>query len=471
MYSASGWPIAANRPTLRHMDNPASLGQALAPRALAARVLSVLPHVDVAFPEPQRAGNRPPGSWRPPLRDIAIAVVLTIVAFFAAYGEAHPQVPGRYFTGGHHLPHTPSAALLLVVAAGAALAWRHVYPRTVVCVSTAAIVAYTLPGYVNGSSLLLPAIALGTLAAMLPIRSSVVWTVVVTGVLMVATGVNNPLGAFSGGFVLIPANNAVALFAGIAVANRRALLAAARREATQAAERDTQRRIDEERLRIARELHDVVAHTMATITVQAAAATQLLGDRPEDAAKSLQAIRTAGKDGLRELRAILNVLRNADEPDDPTAPTPGLNRLDALAAGVRSAGLPVTVTVTGQPRDLPAVIDLAAYRIIQEALTNIIRHAGPATARVSVGYAADELSVEITDSGRGPTSAVADATFAAFIAERLDAGTGGSATAGHGLRGMRERAVAAGGTIVIGRAPAGGFRVAVRFPLEPEAKP
>jgi signal transduction histidine kinase len=395
------------------------------------------------------------------LRDIAIAVVLTIVAFFATYGEAHPQVPSRYFTPPYHLPHTPSAALALIVAAGVALAWRHVYPRTVVCVSTAAVVAYTLPGYENGAALLLPAIALGTLVPMLPIRSSVIWTVVVTAVLMVATGVSNPLGPFGGSFVLIPANNAVALFAGIAVANRRALLAAARREATQAAERDTQRRIDEERLRIARELHDVVAHTMATITVQAAAATQLLTDRPDDAAKSLQAIRTAGKDGLRELRAILNVLRNADEPDDPTAPTPGLNRLDALAAGVRSAGLPVTVTVTGQPRDLPAVIDLAAYRIVQEALTNIIRHAGPAAAWVTVGYAADELCVEITDSGQGPTSAVADATFAAFIAERLEGSSGG-----HGLRGMRERAVAAGGTIVIGRAPEGGFRVAVRFPLD-----
>jgi signal transduction histidine kinase len=420
MYFASGWPNSANRPTLRHMDSEGKDG-------------------------------RPRGSWRPPLRDVAIAVVLTIVAFFAAFGEAHPQVPSRYFTASHPLPHTPAAALLLVVAAGVVLAWRHVYPRAVLCLSTAAVIAYTLPGYVNGVALLLPAVALGTLAVTLPIWSSVSWAVGITAVLMGADSVNNPLGMFGGGFVLIPANNAVALFAGIAIANRRALLSNARREAAQAAERETQRRVDEERLRIARELHDVVAHTMATITVQAAAATQLIRDRPDAAVESLQAIRTSGKDGLRELRAILNVLRNADEPADPTAPTAGLTRLDALAAGVRAAGVPVTVTVTGRPRDLPAVVDLATYRIIQEALTNVIRHAGTATARVSLGYFAGELCAEITDTGRGPTAAVAEARFGA---------------GGHGLRGMRERAVAAGGSVVVGRAAEGGFRVAARFPLD-----
>jgi signal transduction histidine kinase len=410
-----------------------------------------------------------PRDWRPPLRDIAVAVVLSIVAFFASFGEAHPQVPSRYFTPPHHLPDTPGAALLLVVAAGVVLAWRHRYPRTVLCVSTAAVVAYTLPGYVNGAALLLPAVALGTLAAMLPTRKSVAWAVAVTAVLMAADVVNNPLGTFGGGFVLIPANNAVALFGGIAIASRRAYVSAARRQAIQDAERDTQRRIDEERLRIARELHDMVAHTMATITVQAAAAAQLLRDRPEEAAESLQAIRTSSKDGLRELRAILNVLRNADDAPDPTAPAPGLSRLDALAEGVRAAGVPVTVTVTGQPRDLPAVIDLGAYRIIQEALTNTIRHAGPATARVCVDHGEDELRLEITDTGRGP-AADAEAAVAARLTAPNDPTAGNSLTgAGHGLRGMRERAVAAGGSIEMGRAPSGGFRVAARFPLPERA--
>jgi signal transduction histidine kinase len=382
---------------------------------------------------------------RPSLREAATAAALTVVAVVAAYGEAHPQDPARYFTGGHHLPHTPLAAFLLVVVAGGVLAWRRCYPRVVLCVSMAAVVAYTLPGYVNGVALLLPAVAMGTLATKMPIRRSALWAVGATVVLMGATAVNNPLGATSGGFVLIPANFAVALFAGIAIANRRAFIESQRERA----EREARRQIDEERLRIARELHDVVAHTMATINVQASAAAQLLTKRPEEAAESLAAIRAASKEGLRELRAILNVLRHADEPADSTEPAPGLARLDALAAGVRQAGLPVTVSVAGEKRPLPAVTDLAAFRIVQEALTNSIRHAGPATATVTIQYAEAALLVEIADTGRGATLRSDD--------------EGGS---GHGLRGMRERATAAGGTIEIGPAPSGGFRVAARFPLD-----
>jgi signal transduction histidine kinase len=244
----------------------------------------------------------------------------------------------------------------------------------------------------------------------------------------------------------------VALFVGIALANR-TYVHSARVQAARQSALDAQRRVDEERLRIARELHDVVAHTMATITVQAAAATQLLRDRPDEAAESLKAIRAASKDGLRELRAILDVLRTAtvgDEPADPTQPTPGLSRLDALAAGVRAAGLPVTVTVTGDKRDLPAVTDLSAFRIIQEALTNTLRHAGPATAAVTVDYGEQALRLEVTDTGHAPAGPAAG-------------------TVGHGLRGMRERAAAAGGTIEMGPLPlpASGFRVAAALPLDP----
>ncbi|HEX9042019.1 MAG TPA: sensor histidine kinase [Trebonia sp.] len=398
----------------------------------------------------QRRRVLPGTPWpaRPSARDAAIAAVITLIGVVASYGEAHPTRPGAYFTAPHHLPHTPDAALLLVAAAGAVLAWRHRYPRLVVCATTALVVAYTLPGYVNGVSLLIPAVAVGTLAVMVPVRRSVPWAVAVTVVLMAATAANNPLGSFNGGFPLIPANIAVGLFAGIAIANRRAYADSIRVQAARQAALDAQRRVDEERLRIARELHDVVAHTMATITVQAAAASQLLRERPDEAAVSLKAIRAASKDGLRELRAILDVLRSAsgggEESADPTQPTPGLARLDALVDGVRAAGLPVTVTITGQPRDLPAITDLSAFRIIQEALTNTIRHAGPATAAVTVDYGADELRVEITDTGGGLTS---------------------PAAGGHGLPGMRERATAAGGTIDTGPLPGGGFRVAARLPL------
>jgi signal transduction histidine kinase len=395
-------------------------------------------------------------------------VVITVIGVVAAYGEAHPSTPGTYFTGQYHLPHTPDAALLLVAVAGAVLAWRHRYPRLVLCASTAAVVAYTLPGYENGVALLLPAVAMGTLAAdasATALRSSA-WAVTVSAVLLAATASNNPLGETGGGFFLIPANLAVALFAGLAIGSRRAYLDSERAQLARQAAQEAQRGIDEERVRIARELHDVVAHTMATITVQASAATTLLRDRPEQAAESLQAIRAASKNGLRELRAILNVLRaasgDADGFVDPVRPAAGLARLDALAAGVRAAGLPVTVTVTGYPRDLPAVTDLSAYRIIQEALTNAISHAGPATAAVTVHYAADSLTVEVTDTGCG-LSPIAETEFAASLA----AGTG----VGHGLRGMRERATAAGGVMEIGPLPDRGFRVAARFPLDPPAQP
>ena len=226
-------------------------------------------------------------------------MVITVIAVVAAYGEAHPSTPGTYFTGQHHLPHTPDAALLLVAAGGVVLAWRHRYPRLVLCASTAAVVGYTLPGYENGVALLLPAVAMGTLAAdpsTTALRSSA-WAVAVTAVLMAATASNNPLGQTGGGFFLIPANLAVALFAGIAVGSRRAYLDSERAQLARQAAQEAQRGIDEERVRIARELHDVVAHTMATITVQASAAATLLRDRPEQAAdpcrRSARRARTA----------------------------------------------------------------------------------------------------------------------------------------------------------------------------------
>jgi len=468
-YIAWRWWAAPIRPTLRNVSTsqPTAASRALPGWARLgwarlgwARLGWA--RLGWAQPDTERTGD----GWLPSARDAVIATVIAVIAVLGAYGEAHPSTPGTYFTGPYHLPHTPDAALLLVFAAGVVLAWRRRHPRLVLCASTAAVIAYTLPGYENGVALLLPGVAIGTLAAgrsMSALRSTG-WAVAVTAALMAATAVNNPLGPTGGGFFLIPAIGAVALFAGIALASRRAYVDSERAQLARQAAQEAQRGIDEERLRIARELHDVVAHTMATITVQASAATALLrADRPEQAAESLQAIRSASKDGLRELRAILSVLRAASGDAggyaDPTEPAAGLARLDALAAGVQAAGLPVTVTVTGQRRDLSAVTDLAAFRIIQEALTNVIRHAGPATATVLVQYDADSLAIEVTDSGCGLPSSAAEAAFAEFLA----AGIG----AGHGLRGMRERAAAAGGTIEIGPLPDQGFRVAARFPLDP----
>ena len=172
---------------------------------------------------------------------------------------------------------------------------------------------------------------------------------------------------------------------------------------------------------------------MATINVQAGAAIHVADERPGAAVDALRAIRGASKEGLRELRAILNVLRQADEADS-TVPAPGLAQIDDLIASARSAGLATTLTVTGNRRPLPPEVDLAAYRIVQESLTNVIRHAGPAAATVSIGYTGTELRIEVVDTGQGVTGTKSTGTES----------TGGESTGGgHGLAGMRERAASA----------------------------
>jgi signal transduction histidine kinase len=393
--------------------------------------------------------NRPVTSWRgwrvSPLRDVVFAVVVTVILVSGTIGEAHPKAPpDRIQFRNQLVPHPPLAALLLVVVACLVLARRRRWPVAVLAVSTAAVATYTLLGYVNGAALLAPAFALYAVATRVSVRRTIVIAVAVTVALMAATAANNPFGHINGGgFDIIPALMAVATFGGIAVANRRAFVASIQARADD----DTRRRIDEERLRIARELHDVVAHTMATINVQAGAAAHVAAERPDAAVDALQAIKLASKEGLRELRAILNVLRQADEPDS-TQPAPGLAQLDALIASTGRAGLATTLSITGDQRPLPPAADLAAYRIIQESLTNAIRHAGPATATVALKYADTELTISVTDTGRGVH---ADAA----------AGDGG----GLGLPGMRERAASVGGSVHAGPRAAGGFQVIARIPL------
>jgi signal transduction histidine kinase len=392
-------------------------------------------------------------AWRryraSPARNVVSALVITAVLVWGSYGEGHPQSPSDTIQFRTHHPPQPSlAALLLVAVACLALAWRQRRPEVVLAVSTAAVLGYTLAGYVNGAALLAPVLALCTLATQVSPRRAAVAATVTAAVLLAATSWRNPFGdPVGGGIVLIPFLAAAALFAGIAVGNRRAYVLSLQERAHE----EARRRVGEERLRIARELHDVVAHTMATINVQAGTAAHVAGSRPEVATEALLAIKAASKDGLRELRAILDVLRQADDAE-PTQPAPGLAALEALAGRASASGLPVTVAVTGEPVPLPAAGDLAAYRIIQESLTNAIRHAGPATATVALDYGRGGLRIEVTDTGLGP-----------------GAGTGSSP--GHGLAGMRERAAAAGGSVEAGPAPGGGFRVSAWLPLPARPAP
>jgi signal transduction histidine kinase len=385
------------------------------------------------------------GRWRYSLaHDIGQAAIVTVTLLAGSYYEAHPSSPDDKSISGHHVPYTPGAALLLVVAACVVLAAKRRYPLTVLAISTGAVVTYSALGYVNGAVLLAPAIALYMVAQAVPVRQALLAAVVTLVALGAATIAANPFGALGGGALLIPALVAAPVLAGIAIENGRAYLASI-------AEQDARRRVDEERLRIARELHDVVAHTMATINVQAGVAAHVLADNPGAVSDALQAIKRSSKDGLRELRAILDVLRQADGDGDagePTQPTPGLADLDALIAGAASAGLPATLSLTGAPWPLPTAVDLAAYRIVQESLTNVMKHAGPATATVSLSYDDAALRIEVTDTGIGSA------------AWPLTAGPG------HGLIGMRERAASVGGSLEAGPRPEGGYRVAAVLPVE-----
>lgn len=241
------------------------------------------------------------------------------------------------------------------------------------------------------------------------------------------------------------------------IRSRRALAAETRerlRMAGEEKEREAARRAAEERLRIARDLHDTVAHGMATITVQAGAALRrLAGSPPDDPVReAVAAIRASSKESLAQLRATLGLLRG--DGSGPRAP--GLGRLPNLVDAVRSAGLPVEVAVSGTAVPLDAATDEAAYRILQESLTNVLRHAGDAaTARIIIDHTGRDVRVEVADDG---------GEHAAGGAQGSDADVSGG---GHGLTGMRERAEAVGGTLTAAPEPDGGFRVVAVLPATP----
>ena len=225
-------------------------------------------------------------------------------------------------------------------------------------------------------------------------------------------------------------------------------------ELEQAREELARRAVTEERLRLARELHDVVAHAMSVIAVQSGVGAHVASTQPEEAAKALSAIEATSRAALEELRRLLGVLRQDSEPQGDLVPVPGLADLDGLLAEVSKAGLGVRLRVEGTPSPLPAGVDLSAYRIVQEALTNVVKHAGPARAQVVVGYGDREVTVVVTDDGRGVGALAGD----------------GRAGVGHGLIGMRERVAAFNGDLEAGPRPGGGFRVAARLPLAAERR-
>jgi signal transduction histidine kinase len=212
------------------------------------------------------------------------------------------------------------------------------------------------------------------------------------------------------------------------------------------AERDAlaKEAVAEERGRIARELHDVVAHSVSVMTVQAGGVRRLLRDEQQREREALQAIEETGRRALAEMRRMVGVMRTGLDPSD-RAPQPGLESLDHLVGEIRESGLPVALEIEGDAVELPAGLDLSAYRIVQEALTNALKHAGPAHAWVTVRYAPMGLEILVEDDGAGPSS---------------------NGTPGHGLIGMRERVAVYGGTLETGTRPGGGFRLRAMLPLD-----
>jgi signal transduction histidine kinase len=381
---------------------------------------------------------------------VALATALIVLG---SLGESYPTNPAD----GLPADGTPAPwpAYVFVASAGIALAWRRRWPVGVWAFTVVVVSVYSMLGYVYGAALIAPAIALYTAVSLGRTRRAVLLGTVSIVVLMAVGGLLGPFSLLGGPVTVVPFEMLVAVGMGLATANRRAYIAeiqdrAERAERTR--EEEARRRVDTERLRIARELHDVVAHTMATINVQAAAAAHVLKDPPVEAAEAIAAIRAASKEGLRELRTVLNVLRQADD-QDPVQPTPGLGQLDVLVGTVRRAGLATELRVVGELPPLPPAVEVAAYRIIQESLTNVLRHAGPATATVQLAVRDGLLYVHVGDTGIG--------------AGHQPAG----ALTGHGLIGMRERAASVGGTLDAGHSSDGGFEVRASLPLELRPEP
>jgi signal transduction histidine kinase len=386
-------------------------------------------------------------------RDFRVAVVVAVIQIGATFGASHHRASGRsscWWTSRCDAPtHLSAVAVALLVLGPAALLFRRVHPRAVLVAVFALTLVYVALGYLQGPNYAALGVAF-VAAAMCGDRTTAAVALVAGWVLFLwLPDVLGHAGAPTVLAALMVAAWLLVLFAGSeALRGKRDRAIEARRARAQ----DSRRRAGEERLRIARELHDVLAHSISVINVQSGVALHLIDEQPEQARTALAAINEASKEALREVRSVLGVLRG-DGEEPPRAPTAGLARLDELVSRATAAGVAVSLSVHGEQRPLPASLDLAAFRIVQESLTNIVRHADAGQAIVTLTYGRAELALQIDDDGSGGDA---------------PAGNGSSEGSGNGIAGMCERALALGGDLEAGPLPAGGFRVRARLPLEGE---
>jgi signal transduction histidine kinase len=377
-----------------------------------------------------------------PVADFILAAALTVlvgpVSFVAQSHQPHPA-------GTRHLD---AIAVILMVAASAVLVLRRLYAVPVLAAVFGLILIYFSLGYPNGPVWLtlivaffsavvegyrLPAVAVGVIAF-----SCIPWL----GYLIRHQKPPSAVGMLGAAAWII-------VLAGAGEVGRIRRDRAA--EAAKARAEGARLRAAEERLRIARELHDSLGHYLSLISVQSAVALSLNTDLPEQAHEALVAVKEASREGLRELRSALAVLRTDGDPI-PRTPTLTLDRLDELVARTAAAGLHVRTQTQGEARELPFGVGVAAYRIVQEALTNVARHAGPATADVTVTYRQEDVTVQVDDDGM-------------LAARPAPSGSEPGSASGSGLAGMRQRVTALGGELYAGPRPGGGFRVRARLPI------
>ncbi|MER6465169.1 sensor histidine kinase [Streptomyces sp. NPDC001228] len=372
------------------------------------------------------------------------ALVCMVVSSFAVPHGAHGVAWGI---------RTPDPlSLVLMTLAAVALVFRRHAPKTVLAVTGAASVVECVTGDPRAPVAMAAVVALFTVASATDRRTTLRAGLLTMTVLTTAAMAAGPLPWYAQENLAIFAWTGIGATAGDAVRSRRAVVQAIRERAERAErtrEEEARRRVAEERLRIARDLHDVVAHHIALVNVQAGVAAHVMDKRPDQAKEALAHVREASRSALNELRATVGLLRQSGDPEAPTEPAPGLHRLEELADTFRNAGLQVEVARADQGTTLPAAVDLAAYRIIQEALTNVRKHAGPeAKAEVSVVRVGPHIEVTVLDDGPGE---------------------GAESTAeggGHGLLGMRERVTALRGTLTTGPRYGGGFRVHAILPVK-----
>jgi signal transduction histidine kinase len=395
-------------------------------------------------------------------RDVAVAAIVLFIQVAGSHAiSLHRPAASHGWWAATTVTHLDALGYGLLCLGPLALLARNFYPRAVLAFVFTITAAYAAIGYPAGPVFLSLIVA---------------FAVVVNrgyrgvGIACIGTGwilfLCLPWALGTGGRPTVP--QAVGLAAWLLVLLAASEVLRSRRERTAAVQRSLQqeglRKAEEERLRIARELHDVLAHNISLINVQSGVALHLLDERPEQARTALTVINEASAEALREIRTVLGALRRVDE-EPPRRPAASLERLPELVSRAAAAGLEVDVRIDGEPRSLPSEVDLAAYRILQESLTNVSRHAGAGQASVSVHYGDRELELEVDDDGRAndpdtPASAAVGGVGAvAHGAHRRSPGTG------NGIIGMRERAAALGGDLEAGPRPNGGFRVRARIPL------